>query len=225
VSRFNAELGLYLVREELSSVVEDNVAGSLLFGALELGRLDDLPADAEALVEFVRGPLRDVTSRRIGEARAHQVCERIARILEKGMDRKFGDAATRRTAKLELGSGPLTVLVISRGPLAVWLRVALAPDFVDVRSLAGLSTSKGLLERLTPALVIVDAGEALHEEPGAVAAWLGGLLPEARVLWGTDSPWATDLCATLDRKGVEYVPVDRREGVEPLLDLVRSRKG
>lgn len=212
------------MREELLGVASEEVVASLVFGAMELARLDDLPADVEGFVALVEGPLHDVVVRRLGLERARVVTARIVERLTQD-EPGFREATTRRTAKLDVGDGPLAVLVISTRPLASWLRAALAADFVDVRSLAAVSGADALVARLRPALIIVDASEeGLKDPPLAVARWLAAQ-KAARLVWAGEGAWARELATALGRLGVEHVPVDPDEGISPLLDLVRSRRG
>lgn len=220
---FDREVGLHLVREELLGVASSDVVASLVFGAMELARLDDLPSDVEGFASLVEGPLRDVIARRLGDGAAHDVTTRIVARLEQGAS-AFREVTTRRTAKLDVGGGPLAVLVISTRPLGSWLRAALAADFVDVRSLASVSGADTLVARLRPAVIIVDATEeGLKDPPIAVARWLSSQ-GAARVVWAGETAWAKELSSALGRLAVDHVPVDPTEGVSPLLDLVRSRR-
>lgn len=212
------------MREELLGVASENVVASLVFGAMELARLDDLPEDVEGFVSLVEGPLRDVVARRLGQSQAAEVTARIVSRLAQGAP-LFREVTTRRTAKLDIGDGPLSVVVISSRPLASWLRAALAADFVDVRSLASVSGADALVARIRPSVIIVDAtDQGLKDPPIAVARWLSSQ-SATRLVWAGETGWAEELRSALGRLGVEHVPVDPSEGVSPLLDLVRSRRG
>ena len=220
----DGETGMYLIREALEGLLEPRVASHVIFDALERGGVDSLPSDAKELIGFVEGPLRAATSERAGDATAADVVERLTSVLQKAVAL---DAAPdiSRTVEVPVGAGPVRVMVMGRGSsLAVRLRAALGGDRVAIGASTATPAAEHMVATLRPEIIILDAVDPIQDPVDDVAGFLGRV-PAAttRLVWGREQPWASRLAAALDAATVPYTPVDRRDGVEPLLDLIRSR--
>jgi hypothetical protein len=77
---------------------------------------------------------------------------------------------------------------------------------------------------LPPAIVLVDASDFPSIEPTDLAAAMGKAGEAVRAIWGADLPYGQGVLAAAQRLGIPTTPLDRREGIAPLMDLVRSRR-
>ena len=215
---------MYLIREALEGLLEPRVASHVLFEALERGGIESLPSDASLLIGFVEGPLRAATAERAGEATAADIVERLTSVLQKAV---VMDAApdVSRTVEVPLGAGPVRVMVMGRGSsLAVRLRAALGGDRVAIGASTATPAAEHMVGTLRPEIIILDAVDPIQDAVEDVAAFLARVPAKTtRLVWGREQPWASRLADALDQATVPYTPVDRRDGVEPLLDLIRSR--
>lgn len=91
-----------------------------------------------------------------------------------------------------------------------------------------LARDEPTLRRLTfadaPLVALIDGEDPPAIEAAALASALAAM-PEkiVRVLWAADVPMAAALARALDRRGTYVLRVARNDGLDPLLDLVRSR--
>ena len=215
---------MYLIREALEGLLEPRIASHVIFDALERGKIDSLPSDASLLIGFVEGPLRAATAERAGEATAADVVERLTSVLNKAVTLDEPPDISR-TVEVPIGAGPVRVMVMGRGSsLAVRLRAALGGDRVAIGASTATPAAEHMVGTLRPEIIILDAVDPIQDSLDEVAEFLARL-PAAttRLVWGREQPWASRLADALDQAIVPYTPVDRRDGVEPLLDLIRSR--
>jgi len=220
----DGETGMYLIREALEGLIEPRVASSVIFEALELGGVEQLPSDGDELLGFIRGPLQRATADRVGESTAGDVVDRLSEVLERALKRPDA-AAQSRTVEVPAGAGPVRVLVMGRGTsLAVRLRASLGGDRVAVGAATALPAAEHLIANLNPELVVLDAVDPIQSTVDEVSGLLARLPPACtRLIWGREQAWADRMAEALDSAGSSFTPVDRREGVDPLLDLIRSR--
>ena len=72
---------------------------------------------------------------------------------------------------------------------------------------------------------LIDGASFPLIEPSDLPEILGALPPTSvRAVWGTDTPYGAAAVAELTAKRVAFTPLDRREGVTPVVDLVRARR-
>lgn len=226
---------LKLVREKLESLVAPELASSILFEALaEVGGRP--PASGEATLALVEGPLARVLGRRVRGAEADLIIDELV-----GMLRMIvGPAATpiapmsraqvrdlEITLEISLDKGAVAVLVLSgREDLAMRLEAALGPGRITTRT---FTTHDELSARVKggrlPPIVLVDAVEFPSIEPVDLATLLQRS-PKGTVhaIWGADLAYGSMVLGELVQRRIPATPLDRREGIEPLLDLVRSRR-
>jgi hypothetical protein len=221
----DGEAGLHLVREALEGVIEPTAASAALFDALEVQGSERLPANAEELIAFVQGPLHIVVGRRLGTTGADEIVQRIEQTIKrvvKGLPLRHGGAAT--TLEIMVGTGPVRVLVLSRrSTLAVRLRAALGGMQVQVTSADGESSARDAVEAHDPEIVVIDALSPIGDAD-SVMEFLAHLpATTTSVLWGEEQSFGRDLKHRAVPRRQKLTTVERSEGVNPLLDLIRSR--
>jgi hypothetical protein len=225
---------LRLVREHLESVLSPSLAGAALFEALGAvgGRLPRSARDAAFLVE---GPLRAVLEERLRAGEADALVADIMAALAPALAREASQAvsAPRGDATLEVplpGPGEAVRLVVlsAEDTFAARIEGALGPKRVAAVT---LRTAPALLRSLrstfsAPQLLIVDAGLFPPIEPAELAAALAAA-PDTvpRAIWGGDLPYGAALLRAAAEHGGRATPFGRSDGVEPILDLVRSLTG
>jgi hypothetical protein len=222
----DGEAGLHLVREALEGIIEPTAASAALFEALERQGADDLPGSAAELMDFVRGPLYAVVERRIGTTGADEIVDRMDRTVkrvESGMPLRGGGAAT--TLEINVGTGPVRVLSLSKSTsLAVRLRAALGGLQVHVVSASDLSEAETKGAKHDPDVVVIDATAAITDDAEGVMTFLSRLKPTSTsVLWGEELSFGRTLKHEAVQRRVKLTTVERSEGVDLLLDLIRSR--
>lgn len=218
---------LRLVRERLERVLSPSLAGAVLFEALAAGPAPSSAAETLALVE---GPLSAALAAHLAEDEARSLVEEIAAVLAPAIAQEASTEGRppRADTTLEIplpGPAGVTVVVLSANDqVASRLEGALGPDRVTavaVRSAMGLRRA---LDASAPRVVIVDAAHFPSIEPAEVAQLLAPL-PRAvlRAVWGSELPYGAVSITELARLGVAVTPLDRTEGIAPLVDLVRAR--
>ncbi|MFO0696793.1 MAG: hypothetical protein U0230_24695 [Polyangiales bacterium] len=215
---------VHLIREALEGVLAPEVAASVFFDALS--EPEGLPEDRPGLIRFVKGPLRDALVRKVGSEAASAAVGRILLPLEAATR---PDAKRRRddhpTRAVPLSEHPVPVSVLAAGQaLATRLRAVLGPQRIESRSTP--SAMEIANQRFpVPQIVIVDASDFPPIEPAQIAAAFR-LLPAttARVVWCTDLPFGPKIVDALRAEAQNALGLTRAEGIEPLLDLVRSRR-
>jgi hypothetical protein len=118
---------------------------------------------------------------------------------------------------------PVPVLVIAGGgTFERRLAVALGPRRVAPMTAATIADVR---KYRTCAIVLVDATDFAPVEPVDLADELAGV-PEttARVIWGADLPFGRRVLGALSQIGVNAVQLTQRDGIDPLLDLIKARR-
>jgi hypothetical protein len=229
-----------ILREALEGVISPGLVTPVLFEALEpYGTL--LPAGAEGLLEMVRGSLADVVARRVGHAEAGAVVQRVEQMLRMSMTTALGESAPEpaaapaprsgrerdNTALVPLAREAVSVLVIATGAgfatrLGAVLGEHWVAPFVDN---SAQSIRARLLAHTSPDVVLVDATDFPPVTPDELAAAMTAGPPTvARALWGVDLPYGRSLSVAAAAAGLPLIAIERAHGVEPLLDLIRSRR-
>jgi hypothetical protein len=223
----DGEAGLHLVREALEGMIEPTAASAALFEALERQGADELPGSSAELLDFVRGPLRAVVERRIGNTGADEIVERVERTVqrvESGLPLRNGGAAT--TLEINVGTGPVRVLSLSKSTsLAVRLRAALGGLQVHVVSASDLARAATTGAKHDPDVVVIDATAPITDDADGVMTLLSKLKPTSTsVLWGEELAFGRTLKHEAVQRRLKLTTVERSEGVDLLLDLIRSRQ-
>jgi hypothetical protein len=218
----DAQRGMQLVREVMEQTIDARLASAIIFEALSADRASEVPEDVATLQRFIEGPLRTALGRRLGHVSSAAILDAIEAAL------LTPDAAAGRqrnsTVEVPIGAGPVVVLVVSRSAsLAVALRASLGGERLGIRTAGDAAGVEAAARKILPDLVIVDATEPIRDMPSVADAIVLAPADSACLLWGRETPWGLRFGIELERRGRTFTPVDRTEGVEPLLDLVRSR--
>lgn len=227
---------LRLVREKLESVLAPELATSVLFEALaEVG--GQPPASAEATLALVEGPLSRVLRRRVrgpdGDLIVAELVELLNQIARPALTSVTPAARGKAreldiTLEIQLGPGAVAVLVLGANEnLAMRLEAALGPRRIATRTLSTLGELKAQLRAAAfPPIVLVDSVEFPTIEPAELAAALQqSPAGTVHAIWGADLAYGAVVLGELVERRMPATPLDRREGIEPFLDLVRSRRG
>ncbi|MDQ3033863.1 MAG: hypothetical protein M3Y87_15710 [Myxococcota bacterium] len=221
---------LRLVRESLEAVVSPAIVSTVIFEALdEIG--GQLPDGGEAVRAFADGSLRRVLVGRLGDD-AHAIIDDIVAMLSTiAPSRAVAASPPRRsdadaTREVFIGAGPVIVLVVASTPeFGERLLAALGPDRVAPLPTPSIERMDEQTLMAAPPVVLVDAASFAPIEPERLAASLAALpATTVRAIWGADLPYGAALLRALVERGAPATPLDRREGIEPLLDLIRSRR-
>jgi len=222
------------VREHLESVLSPSLAGTVLFEALGAvgGRLPRTARDAAFLVG---GPLRAVLEERLRAGEADALVADVMAALAPALAREANPSAPapRGDVTLEVplpppGEAVRLVVLSQEDTFAARVEGALGSARVAAVTLrTGPALLRALRSTLTaPQLVVVDAGLFPPIEPAELAAALAAA-PDTvpRAIWGGDLPYGAALLRAVADEGGRATPFGRADGVEPILDLVRSLAG
>ncbi len=216
---------LILIREVLEGMVTPSVAAAVLFTALEIR--GDEPSNRQQWLEFVGGPLRDALNARTGRDVAAGAVGRIAAILGGlGLAGSAAPAKQRNsqypTGRFPTAEGPTRVVVIaSSAVLARRLKSALGSLVVPM-VLDKPRRLTRFIDDFDPHLVIVDLTDpasGLDAMPSASRALDDDVLV---LVWDEGSAIGKGLAESIHNEGRRTVLVDRREGVDPIIDIVRA---
>lgn len=212
-----------VIREVLEGTLAPEVAAVALFTALEA--VDPDPRTRSEWADFVRTPLREAVKNRCGDEMARDVAARILVILG-GHDEPPTKGKKRRsqapTSKFPTTEGPIRMLLVAATPkLARLLKGALgsrvAPMILNDPRRMGV-----FVDDFDPMLVLVD----LTDPPRHVESLpkLSKSLKDTVItaIWDEGSEAGKALTESYEREGRRWMWVDRREGVDPLIDLIRA---
>lgn len=213
-----------LLRESLEGSLEPTLAHAVLFEALE-NRGGDPPQTRAELEAWVEGDLASALEGRLGTALSRAAladARAVVAQIPEAPGRTRGDA----TANIPLDDAPVLVVVVSTSPsLAMRLSAAMGPERVTPTTARTQAELDARLATFTPALVLIDAADFASIEPSGLAAACAKLPKTTiRIVWGADLPFGGAVLRALSAANASPTPVDRREGFDPLLDLVRSRR-
>jgi hypothetical protein len=221
-----------LIRETLEGVLHPSTASTVFFEALqETG--GTLPKTTAEIATLVRGPLARGLAERLGDEPAASVLDQLelmlAAIAPKGgrRPRKRPSRHDEPTRSLTLSDQTLPVFVLSGSrAFAEQLKATLGPQVMSAVPAPDAETLRTRLGQIAPALVLVDASDFPAIEPTELIEQLAPLDTQVvKALWGADLPYGQSVLDAAQRRALELTPFDRREGVEPLMDLIRSRRG
>ena len=224
---------LRLIRETLEGVMHPSTASTVFFEALEASG-GQLPRDAGEALALVRGPLATILAERLGAqdrdailAPLEEMLGAIARTApEPRQPRRRPSRHDETTRNVELSSETLPVFVLSADKrLGELLKTALGPDVLSAVWVGDSEMLHLRMSQIPPALFVVDASNFPAVEPLELVQTLAAMEQEiVTALWGADLPYGQSLLVAAQNASVTLTPFDRREGVEPLMDLVRSRR-
>lgn len=227
-----------LVREVLEGVLAPRLASVVMFETLA----DPLPESPRELLVVIRGRLNQSLARRVGLEDANAVVRRIESLLDPAAKAPIpaaGAAAAGEraatgersldpdaTMSIPLSTRPVTVLVVAGGALLERrLAASLGPQRVAPSSVSDEATLRRYAASRGIALVLVDATDFASIDPRVVATSLAALPPAtARAVWGAELPYGRSVVRACEAAGATVIALERSEGFEPLVDLVRSRR-
>lgn len=229
---------LRLIRETLEGVMHPSTASTIFFEALEASG-GQLPRDATEALALVRGPLSALIAERLGEADRDSILGPLEQMLSsiapreptppEGAPRKPRRRASRHdepTRSVELSSETLPVFVLSGDKrLGELLKTVLGPDVLSAVWVGDTAMLHERMSLVAPALFVVDASNFPAVEPAEIVAAVSSMEQEiVTAVWGADLPYGQSLLTAAQDAAVTVTPFDRGEGVEPLMDLIRSRR-
>jgi len=212
---------LRMIRDALESVLSPALVDSTLEAAIRAaGREPQTPGD---LVALVNGPLRAALAGRHGAA-ADDVIDDLLRALVPAEEARRGSSEITRELPLE--SAQVLVLVLSSSDtLGLELEHALGTNIVATLTYDEPVRAEKAIAFRPPAIVIIDGATFPLIEPSAMPALLSQLpTTTVRAVWGTDTPYGGAVLAELAARRAVFTPLDRREGIAPILDLIRARR-
>ena len=215
-----------LLREALEGVVAPAVVSAILFEALEAvgGRLPEGVAGARS---FVDGPLRASLTSRLG-ADADPVVDEMLRTLSAisptSEPKRGRDLDSTREVFLD-DRPPFVVVMAAGDAFSSKLVAALGPGRVTAVPAPSLERLQAVTRMNAPQVTVVDASDVPPIDAAKLAGALAAL-PETtvRAIWGAELPAGIAVLRALGNLERAAMPFDRREGIAPLLDVVRSRR-
>lgn len=134
------------------------------------------------------------------------------------------------TSRQAPGEGPVTVVVVSGGPLlGNRLRTALGDGVVGIAPVHRIDAGAiRVLTGLRPRVVVFDAEDPpVGANPDMIAKLATKTTHPGRcalVVWGTESDFGSRMAASFrDLSAPNCMTLFSHDGIEPLLDIVRSK--
>jgi hypothetical protein len=210
------------IRDALEAVLSPEHAASTIDEALR--SMPSALSSPNELVGLVNGPLRTALAKRHGAA-ADDVIDDLLRMLV-GRTPSPRTASQDITRELPLESAQVVVFVLSSSEtIGTELERALGTHAVATATFDDPPRARKAIAFKAPAIVIVDGASFPSIEPREMPTLLAGLPPTTvRAVWGTDTPYGATVVGELAAKRAPFTPLDRREGIVPIVDLVRARR-
>lgn len=222
-----------VLRRTLEEALTAKVASAVLFEALGTG--GGVPRSLSEVLAIVHGPLRAILEKRLGasdasalvakiEAGLRPVWDEVATV-DAPLDELAAQASADATAAFPVQRNPVMVAIVAGGPgFELRLATALGPQRAapfTVRSLADLRE----LAESPPGVLLVDASDFPPVRAPEIVE-VARKLPRstACVLYGCDLPYGNAFLSVLAGEARPWVTLELREGIAPLLDLIRSRR-
>lgn len=212
---------LRILREGLEALLSPAEAAAILQEAL--GGRTVAPGAGPVRV-LLEGAVQEILAEHLGDGGARDAVARIRTDLER--TRRGQRERDDPTRNIEVGSEPLPLLILSSSPdLAVALNQTLTSEEIAIASAGDEDTMRARIAHRPPRCVLVDGGSFPRVEPTTLAAILAAL-PHTTLLalWGADLPYGLAVLAAAQGRALEVTSLDRREGLNPVLDLLRARR-
>lgn len=213
---------LRLIQSALESVLTPEVADQTYRDAVSA--LGGEPTSASDTLDLANGPLRVALCRRLGRAAADEVIDDLlATLVTPSPSRSPSAEATR---ELPLEGARVRVLVLSSADaLARSLETELGAHRLEVGTAGTLEAAQAWLAEHAPAVVMIDGASFATIEPTSLPALLAALpATTVRAIWAVDAPYGTAALGALVEARASVTPVDRREGLATVVDLIRARR-
>lgn len=225
-----------VLRRTLERALETRDASTLLFEALSASE-NRVPHTLDEVLEVVRGPLRHALEKRLGPEQAAAIVLEIEEALGVTFDavetqeRPLDDLVSETrpdeaTASFPTADRSVRVLVVAGGRgFEHRLEVALGEQRVAPTTVSSHEGLRHALGKEPPPVFLIDASDFPSIDPARLIA-AAQALPSttACVLWGAELPYGKNLARSLERNGRAWIQLALREGIEPLCDVIRSRR-
>jgi len=217
-----------LIRETVEGVLHPATASSVLFEAMQ--EAGGVPSTPEGMLALVRGPLSRRLEDRLGEETARTLLDalemRLQAIGSSSKPRRRPSRHDEPTRAVELSSETLPVFVLaSSRAFAEKLAAALGPHVMSPVLASDDAMLAERLEAVAPAFMLLDASDFPAIEPDLLIGHLEGVGADVvKAVWGADLPYGMAALAAAQQRGLDLTPFDRREGIAPLMDMIRSRR-
>ncbi|MBX3272010.1 MAG: hypothetical protein KF729_17220 [Sandaracinaceae bacterium] len=215
-----------LIRETLEGVLHPSAASTVFFESLQAFG-GALPTDAREAIDLVNGPLRRALVERLGDDGAAVADELATTLSAIGRSvRKRPSRHDEQTKAVSLSDETLPVYILTASKALVGLlHASVGPLVMSPLWVPDAAALRGRLSQIAPGFVLIDASDFPAIEPDELAQALCGLDAQlVKALWGADLPYGQGVMDAAHRLGFSLTPFDRREGVEPVLDVIRSRR-
>lgn len=218
-----------MVREALEGLVSPTVATSLLFEAIEAAGA--APETVDEMHAFARGPLDSAVRRRFTDDVASELGMQFERLFARAqagdldIDVEVDSEDGTATAQMPVVRRPVPVVVLAGVPtMSERLVSCLGEDRVHATHVATVGDLVRETFARAPLLVLVDLERPTADPVSEVVPALTRL-PDATVavIWCGAGTARESLLERASALGCSPVVLDRREGIEPFLDLVLSR--
>ncbi|MBN8614969.1 MAG: hypothetical protein J0L92_30500 [Deltaproteobacteria bacterium] len=229
---------IVLIREALEGLMAPEVATALLFDAL--AQTGEPPRSLHEARSFVSGPLTSVMSRRVRPDDVTSILRLMHGAIDAAIDRDGVDVdveidslasasgeGSTETQQMSTIARPVPVVVLAASAsFSERLGLCLGEDRVYCSTVATAAALRKALFAQFPMLVVIDASSVGEVDADSVAevvrGFPDGVVP---VLWAGETPWGERLLSLAPRTASarNVVTLDRKEGIEPLCDLVLSR--
>ncbi len=229
------QFSMRMLREALEGVLSPDLATSLLFDALEpFG--SRIPEGTDALLALARGPLHDAIVKRVGEGEASAVLERVEELIARSKlsqanqpppDPFLNEDRLATTTRMPILREAMTVLIVAAGQgLSLRLEAALGSDTVLTYVISSPQNIRNKLRSAdAPYMALVDATDFAQIDAALLAdIFADGAPTLVRAIWGAELPYGRAIATAMTQRGFPPLELKRADGVESLLDLIRSRR-
>lgn len=213
---------LRLIQSVIESVLAPDLADQTYREALA-GRGGE-PDSPSGVVDLVHGPLRLALARRLGRSAADDVVDDLlATLMTAAPSRSPSDEGTR---ELPLQRERVCVLVLSATEtLARALEAELGREQLEIGTAATPEATRRWLSTHAPGIVLIDGASFASIEPTSLHALLAPLpTTTVRAIWAVDAPYGAAALGALVDARAPVTPLDRREGLATVVDLIRARR-
>lgn len=232
-----ARAAIRRVRDALEGGLGADDARAVLFDALTQWG-PEIPGSRVELNDFVHGPLRRLLSTHVGTNDGIRFMLELENALAV-VDSTDGErpsvlppsvsrpahAASTWTMKPIPGRAVRVLLISSRDAIGDMLELALGRDLVNPVLAHPLSSIAHRIEHESD-VVVIDGVSPPTIGPLELAQSLTRATKDVWLaVWGADEPYGKEVAGALVAAGVHCVPLPRKEGIAPFIDLVRARKG
>lgn len=208
-----------LIRDALEAVLAPERAARAFAEALR--SMPEAFDSLEDTVAFVDGPIRRAVVAVHGAA-GDDVVDDLLRAFTTDRPARRRDEDSTQEIRLDervhvfiLSSGESLAQILTRETPFAEITIVTYDDEPGVRRAIGLRA---------PGIVVVDGADFPKIEPSDLPSVFRALPPSTvRAVWATDAPYGAAAVAALVASSVAFTPLDRREGISPVVDLVRAR--